>query len=432
MYLFFNPSKTKVKTPLKSRREQKSSFISTTLKNEKFQQVSGLLLILVSLFLSFSFTSYLFTWKADQSIVSDPEFGLLLSTDTELTENKLGVLGALVSHFLINNWLGVSAYLFAFWSFLLGWRVIFKSYLLPWKKTLKYSAFLLCWCSITFGYFFHDSLSYLGGSFGFFISKWMSAIVGDIGVLLFITFSLASFLVTEFNFNKIGLLINSLIKKGKQEDIQPVIESENSFSQENGKPEIIELPTDGPDISNQGIPVLDVEPKPEESEDNKTIEFDTPVQPEDIIKPKPKSSEEISLAIEETTKEVEAKAETVASDNDSLYDPTLDLSNYKHPTLDLLEDYGNQRIEVATEELEMNKDKIIETLGHYKIGIDQIKATIGPTVTLYEIVPTAGVKISRIKNLEDDIALSLSALGIRIIAPIPGKGTIGIEVPNSK
>ena len=432
MYLFFNPTRTKVKTPLKSRREQKPSFISTTLKNEKFQQVSGLLLILVSLFLSFSFTSYLFTWKADQSIVSDPEFGLLLSTDTELTENKLGVLGALVSHFLINNWLGISAYLFAFWSFLLGWRVIFKSYLLPWKKTLKYSAFLLCWCSITFGYFFHDSLSYLGGSFGFFISKWMSAIVGDIGVLLFITFALASFLVTEFNFKKIGLLINSLIKKGKQEDIQPVTESANSFSQENGKPEIIELPTNSSDISNQGIPVLDVEPKPEESEENKTIEFDTPVQPEDIIKPKPKSSEEISLAIEETTKEVEAKAETVASDNDSLYDPTLELSNYKHPTLDLLEDYGNQRIEVAKEELEMNKDKIIETLGHYKIGIDQIKATIGPTVTLYEIVPTAGVKISRIKNLEDDIALSLSALGIRIIAPIPGKGTIGIEVPNSK
>jgi len=413
------PSKSK--NP-KSRLRAFRSFIA----DERTHKIGGLMLLLFSFFLLVAFTSNLFTWKADQAIAgAGSPWQLLLKNDLQV-ENWLGKMGAIVSLQFVNHWFGICSFVFPFLLFLTGVRILFEVTLLPFGKTLRYSFFGLIWTSAFLGYIFHSSsLLVLAGGYGYQLSQWLSGLLGFIGAGALLVFTFVGFLVLAFNI--------SFVRKPRELEIVETNES----------PE----PETAASVPLMNVIRTDEAPRTVELElGNEEEEEEEPEQEVvDEEEPVAEESEEEEEEESETDEEVPMEVEPVAEDeiageitSDDLvqalgeYDPTLDLSGYQYPTLDLLENYGEKKIEVNKEELEANKNKIVETLSHYNIAIDKIKATIGPTVTLFEIVPQAGIRISKIKNLEDDIALSLSALGIRIIAPIPGKGTIGIEVPNQK
>lgn len=418
-------SKANGKTALKERISRSFAFI----QNERFQKVFGLTLLLFGVYLVIAFTSFAFTWEVDQ----DKVLGDLFSSDVKV-ENWLGKFGAYISYVFIYKWFGVSSYIFAFLAFVTGLRITFNLQLLNLNKTYAFSFFFLVFCSITFAYFFSNMLFYLGGAFGYTMSNKLTATLGSIGAGVFLVFAFLVFLVVAFN-------ISFVYSKKKKEELQP---------QESGLPD-----------AEKVMPVNTFkqeteEPAAEESEEEleEDDEFEEVPEPfvivneeknaitEEVEKPEVKepiilsaATDEVQFTVEQTEpKEEELTPEQLAEAlvmQAGEFDPTLDLSSYQFPPIDLLENYGGSKeIVINTEELNANKNKILKTLGDYGIEIEKIKATVGPTVTLYEIVPAAGVRISKIKNLEDDIALSLSALGIRIIAPIPGKGTIGIEVPN--
>ncbi len=399
--------------PSKSSFAEKFSNLFAFAHDERFQKIFGLTLLLFSVYLTIAFTSFVFTWQVDQ----DKVVGNLFSP-TVSVENWLGKLGALLAHVFIHKWFGVASYIFAFLAFITGLRITFNIGEFNFRKAYSYSFFFLIFTSITLAYIFNDALFYLGGAFGYTISTKLNGILGYIGTGVLLFFAFIVFLVAAFNVSF------DLSKKYAPTNDEPDASPDNETKQNNFKDEVAENVIETPlentfEITNE--PKHDII--------------------EEIVKPEVK--EKIILATEngveftlENTenKEAEIPAEVLA-ETETLpfgeYDPTLDLSSYQFPTLDLLEDYGGSKdIVINTEELNLNKDRILKTLSDYGIEIEKIKATVGPTVTLYEIIPAAGVRISKIKNLEDDIALSLSALGIRIIAPIPGKGTIGIEVPN--
>jgi DNA segregation ATPase FtsK/SpoIIIE, S-DNA-T family len=383
------------------------------ISNEKLNKSIGLFLLVFSVFTLLAFSSYLFTWEVDQNIINN----YWDNPDVEV-ENWLGKLGAYFSHHLIFNGFGIASFLFVLLSFIIGFRILFKTQLLPIGKTFKYCIFSIVWISISLSYLI-PSMPILGGAFGFQTNIWLSNIVGSIGIFLFLALTLLIFLVLNFNIS-----FNFLIPKKdeieeettlEEESLAPNLKNEFIYDEE----EIIE------EEKNEEI-ILDNEL---EEEEEKPIALDNNIT-EPLIT---KKTDDVEFSIEEP----EVKDETLTDEElknkvseFGEYDPTLDLSSYVLPSIDLLKDFGNTQKKVSTEELEANKNRILETLENYNIKISSIKATIGPTVTLYEIIPEAGVRISKIKNLEDDIALSLAALGIRIIAPIPGKGTIGIEVPN--
>lgn len=380
------------------------------LKNEKLAKSVGLLFLLTSIFLLLAFSSFLFTWEIDQ----DKLFNHWNDPDLQV-ENWLGKLGALISHQLIFKGFGITSFFFIFLFFIVGFRILFKSNLLPMGKSFRYTLFSILWFSIVLGYVFPNT-PILGGAFGYTTNLWLFSLIGNVGTGLFLTFTILLFLV--FNFN---LSFNFLSKK-------PDIEKDNSPLE----PETIDKVTES--LIDEEFPaIIDLETTPE------TINTETSVQDIELSTETPQKeettlpSDEIEFVVEEADTKDKILSDDVVDSKVSEfgeYDPTLDLASYQLPSIELLKDYGVSKNSINTEELEANKNKILSTLENYNIKINTIKATIGPTVTLYEIVPAAGVRISKIKNLEDDIALSLSALGIRIIAPIPGKGTIGIEVPN--
>lgn len=399
---------------------------SLNLGNGRFVKIIGLFTLLCSIYFLVAFTSYLFTWQDDQSYVIDANGGWsnLLKTPAELSQqqiaaagvvqNWLGKFGALLSHQFMYEWFGVASFLFVFVLFVLGYRLLFKVKLFSLGKTLAYSFFALVFFSLTLAYFHAfvaDFPHYLEGEFGFWANRLLQAQLGNVGTLGLLAFAGLTTLTIAYNFDF------KLPERGPQyvvpEDVNSEIVDENVS-------EPVEFPLHNrfqDDLEKEDARIADL---PIETE----LEEEFP-EPELLTEEPPTEGPELS--IEESAEEI------TASDlvqQFGTYDPKLDLSQYKHPHLDLLENYGSAKISVNAEELEANKNKIVETLNHYNIEIDKIKATIGPTVTLYEIIPAPGVRISKIKNLEDDIALSLAALGIRIIAPMPGKGTIGIEVPN--
>ena len=425
-------------------------------KSEKTKQIIGVGLILSSAVLLLSFTSFLFTWKADQSKVELPIWDYYQNSSI-VAENWLGKFGAAISHLFIYKWFGIASFLFVVLAFLIGFRILFKVSLLPIFKTLKYSLFGLLWLSLFFGFAFDGDLFYLGGAVGFELNQFLNATLGTIGSGIIIFFLLSIFIISVFD-------VKSFFKSFKTDLDQIKKEEEEKFEEINSELTVDELhdqaaaDEEDEDLENQEIPepfikttneipvteehtfeVNEVEQEKEEViEDKFPLEVEEPKT--DAVELTTEVTEElneipvdVSLEIEEpaekdeilSDKEVNKKLEEFGE-----YDPTLDLSQYKMPGIDLLQDHGDGKIKVDKEELEANKNRIVNTLENYNIKIQSIKATIGPTVTLYEIVPAPGVRISKIKNLEDDIALSLAALGIRIIAPIPGKGTIGIEVPN--
>jgi len=397
--------------------------------DERLQKATGLALVLASVFMLIAFTSFLFTWQADHDKVSGSWMTLL--TQSEITvDNWLGKTGAIISYQFINNWFGIASFVFVLLSFTAGFRILFEIALMPAKKTVIYSIFALIFVSTTFGYLFHghSSLLFFGGGFGFEVSKWLTGTFGSIGTALLLFFVFTGFFA-------IMLKIPFRLPAKREE----VLETEKAI-----QPEIemtagnhFIIPDEPAPVAkvvevDKSIELLVRQAVVEESKATLELTVEEPAKPLSSIK-----DTEVPLAIEnlEEEKAVMEEVEIILGDTLGDYDPTLDLSSYRFPETELLENYDSKRNlshEELRAELESNKDKIVQTLGHYNIGIDKIKATVGPTVTLFEIVPMAGVKISKIKNLEDDIALSLAALGIRIIAPMPGKGTIGIEVPNQK
>ncbi len=422
-------------------------------KNEKTQQVVGVSLILTSAVLLLSFTSFLFTWKADQSKV-EIAFWDYYQDSTLVAENWLGKFGAAISHQFIYKWFGIASFLFVVLSFLIGFRTLFKVSLLPIIKTIKYSIFGMIWLSLFFGFFFDNDLFYLGGAVGYELNLFLSSTLGKIGSGIFVFFLLTIFIISVFDLKAFFKNFKKDVDQIRKEELekQEELTAESSIDELHDAAEAeanAESDTDSLDTTNSEteIPIteefhLEVEAPEEKVEDKFPLEVEVPkeVTPPGAVELDTQVTAELNEIPEEVSLEIDesVKKEEILSDKEvnkklkdyGEYDPTLDLSEYQMPGIDLLSDHGDGEIKVDKEELEANKNRIVNTLENYNIKIQSIKATIGPTVTLYEIVPAPGVRISKIKNLEDDIALSLAALGIRIIAPIPGKGTIGIEVPN--
>ncbi len=441
---FRDEPKSKPTTKSKIPRETAEVMPKFKLNDDRSIKIIGLFFLIVSLYFMVAFMSYLFTWKDDQSYVLDANGGWanLWKTQAELSdmglnqpvvENWLGKFGALLSHQFIYEWFGVASFLFIGVFFIIGYRMLFKIKVFSISKTLSYSFFLLIFISVTLA-FFHGFLTdyphYLEGEFGFWTNRLLQAQIGNAGIAGLLAFAGLTVLIIAYN-------IDFKIPERSSEPTYVVPDTpENVELEEEVRYEPVEFnlpnrPNAENGVSNkvnQNLPPLQTIERPEPEEHVNVVlspSRNVPMETADAVVNEIKETPPLTIEVTE-----EEKKSTELVEQFGMYDPTLDLSSYKYPPLDLLENYGSNKIAVNAEELEANKNKIVETLNHYNIEIDKIKATIGPTVTLYEIIPAPGVRISKIKNLEDDIALSLAALGIRIIAPMPGKGTIGIEVPN--
>lgn len=404
----------------------KNRFNFDFLKDPRLRLTAGFFLLITAIYLFIAFLSYLFTGKADQSLffTGTEDLGVIDTfsqiRDSGLdAENWFGHIGALTSHYFVFKWLGISAFFIPPLLFLLGFRMVFQREPVSIFNVFIFSVFAGLWISLLLGYITHSisgvtELSFLSGGLGFELAKIADGFLGW-GTFLLLVLSLFIFIIYFFNVTSIPAFA---IKDPKPMGVDALVEEDD----EKIKPAYTDDQDNWPVVVPPAEPVL-LTTIPELKKPAEVKELKLEVEPKKA-EPKP----EPEFIVEEPV-ETDALADELVAQQ-GLYDPTLDLSDYKFPTLELLNEIESGKVQVTQEELNQNKDKILATLVNFKIGISSIKATIGPTVTLYEIVPEAGIKISRIKNLEDDIALSLAALGIRIIAPIPGKGTIGIEVPN--
>lgn len=419
--------------------------IGAFLGDRQFQKFSGMFLVLISIFMTISFFSFFFTWRVDHDKVSGPMLELLSSNSIRV-ENWMGKFGAITSHYFIQRWFGVAAFALPFIAFLGGFRILFKMDLLPMGKTLRYTFFGFVFTASLLGYLFYSNgnMLFTAGAFGYAINTWMIATLGNIGTGLTIAFAGLAFAVIvfglEFKLPKFPEKTNAESPDDVDLDVATP-ETEVQSTATNRLRDELES-TGSVDLD------LDTTETGQEEEDElfadsfPSMETDTELSLEptlinsDTTTSETKDPNGVELSIESVALPEESTEADEIPETEVLgeYDPKLDLSSYRFPTIDLLENHGSNKNQLSMDELkaelEMNKNRIVDTLKNYNIAIDKIKATVGPTVTLFEIIPQAGVRISKIKNLEDDIALSLSALGIRIIAPIPGKGTIGIEVPN--
>lgn len=405
----------------------------------KFGQIDGTKLVLtfgilsisISIFLFIAFISYLINGPEDQSLVMNSNAEEIRSTARE-SSNWLGYLGAQAGHWMIYRWFGIAAFLFPPLLFILGVKWAFKSTIIPLIRYATFALFFTFWLGLLTGYIVilvqgYSYWSFLSGGFGYELAK-LSADFLSWGTFILLGGSLLIFVIFYFDISSLDWFSFKSDQKDPDLDLDDdyeTAESKNPFA-ETKEEEIVEQESD--DDGSSWIIKNEVEPKEKTPPKTKELELTQVNLLEEMKETDPPEFKPEEKAFSVKKNQEEKTADAV--ENLDPYDPTLDLPRYKYPTLDLLNEYDLQKVTVSRQELEENKNKIVETLENFKIGIQEIKATIGPTVTLYEIVPEKGVKISKIKNLEDDIALSLAALGIRIIAPIPGKGTIGIEVPN--
>jgi S-DNA-T family DNA segregation ATPase FtsK/SpoIIIE len=434
----------KDKVPFMQRVEQFKLFYL----NERTQKIVGLILILFSAYLAIAFVSYFLSWQVDQDKVLGSSDDLF-SPETKV-KNWLGKAGALVSHWFMYKGFGAASFVLVPVFFMYGLQKVVQKKLINIGSFNAKWLFILVWSSLVLSFVFSESLFYMGGGFGYFINSQISNFVGSIGLIALLAFSMLTFLVLIINLS-FKLPTKPVIHEDEQiqAELEPEIKNEtkdfNSAFNEIKEPKL---------SAEEEAELLNFEIKGKEEKPNEEVIFEViaPIKEEAIkeIIPEPAIEEieepiintaevivkngepefEIKEIVEEPiVKEEENRAAKLVEEFGE-YDPTLDLGSYQFPSFELLNDYGNTGSKVNQEELVANKNRILSTLKNYGIEIASITATVGPTVTLYEIVPAAGVRISKIKNLEDDIALSLAALGIRIIAPIPGKGTIGIEVPN--
>jgi len=423
-----------------------TSVLSRFTPSRQHKITIGILLVLLAIALAVSFISYFVNGKFDQSELND--FG---NRNSEV-QNWLGKLGAFLSDFFIYKGFGIASFLFVRLLFLTGAYLVLDLTVSKLKKTWFWDMFVIIIISILFG-FFSKSLPELGGIIGFEMNAFSQDYIGKAGTLLALIFGIVIYLIFKIKVSpdKIKNAFEST-KKEINNDLKT-----SGATTTSGAYNLEEFAVnDDTDIVENSSETLITTPnkndfEEEEEELGEITLKTTPSQFEinkEALKPTIGTASELSLNINKPIEEVphasdelvieKVEEEDIIEENLAAklvshfgeFDPTLELSNYKFPTIDLLKDYGTGGITINQAELEENKNRIVETLRNYKIDIAQIKATVGPSVTLYEIVPEAGVRISKIKSLEDDIALSLSALGIRIIAPMPGKGTIGIEVPN--
>ncbi len=368
----------------------------------------GSFLFLLGLALLFSFVSYFFTWQADQS-----EIGVLAERELQ-TKNWLNKFGANVAHFFIYDGFGISAFIFAFLVTLTGIYYFFDYAKKQLTKFWFWGLLLMLWISVFFG-FFGEKTTLFSGIIGFETNDLMQDYLGLVGAMLVMIFILIVYLVVRLKLTP-EMAIDAF-KSSKKQIASEFVVDENKTDHKTS-------------TVNSEIEDEDEEDIPEPFIEEKVSPPPAPPVEKIILKSDVEGDVEMEVEQAADEEEIENLSDKLVKDFGE-FDPKLELSNYKFPSIELLRDHTvGAAITIDQEELEENKNRIVETLSNYKIGIANIKATVGPTVTLYEIVPDAGIRISKIKNLEDDIALSLSALGIRIIAPIPGRGTIGIEVPN--
>ena len=423
-------AKTTKKEPLqkKDRSESEASKPWEITKQHKI--VLGCLLVLFSIALAIAFISFYIHGQVDQSAVAE------LTNRTETVQNWLGKFGAFLADLIVYNGFGLASFLFVRLFFLTGIFLILNLSSKKLKGIWFWDLFAIIILSVLFG-FFATSLPELGGVVGYELNLFLQDYIGKTGTLLTLVFGLVVYLIFKLKLSpeKVQSFFENT-KKDIKTDLSSLAMSKNegaynleefAVAEQNELEDIVLKPK----ISQFEINKESLKPTISHSSE---INLDPITKP--IIVPPPFNNDTVNPLdsfVIETAQEEDIIEENLASrlvSDFGLFDPTLDLSNYKYPTIDLLKEYSTGGITINQEELEENKNKIVDTLRNYKIEIAQIKATVGPSVTLYEIVPEAGIRISKIKSLEDDIALSLSALGIRIIAPIPGKGTIGIEVPN--
>jgi len=451
-------STPKVNSPILNPDKEADVVVSEVVKDERTMKILGSVALLTSLFLFVAFTSYLFTWQEDQDMVQLWRTQLFSLQDVK-ANNLLGYIGAFVAYQMMFNGFGIAAYLFCTFFFVLGVNLFFTKPIFSLWRNVRYVLLGLLVLSTCFAFLTPNTPFSWGGALGEYSSSWLIKFVGRFGTGAILLIAGFSYIIWRFNPSFNVPNFDFLIPKKKvpdfvSEDTEEAVKQEWDLNQP--APSETTIPTGNSLKENpSGISVImpesdeteaalgELGPKlfidelslnEEPGEEKKTpLEADDSEEEEDAnasdepLDIDDELLEDLDLEINEVPKE---KMLASVGSLTTKYDATLDLKNYKYPHINLLETHGSEKIVQDPEELETYKNQIIATLKNYDIAIQRISATVGPTVTLYEIVPAPGVRISRIKNLEDDIALSLAALGIRIIAPIPGKGTIGIEVPN--
>ena len=443
-------------------------------RDERSYRIAGLAVLLLSAYIAIACVSYLISGANDQDILigNGPQ--------NVSYQNWMGGIGASLAHALMFHFAGIAALCLPFLTFLIGWKFLTGKHLLPFFKTFRICLGIMLFVPLAVGFFAHHTnpipydhieISINGlfvGGYGVVATHFCVSNLGWIGTLLGILFVVVVFFIVNFNHHvdtfmaRLAVLFRSKPKPDNPRPFEKEYEEEEVPFRSTVNTEETTV-----EVKAEAVPTYTPEPEPEPDtyefiaeedapKQTTSFDFDNPMEPQPtfaLIPEEEKESDEFELSptssgnstifedddmgdlgieIAPVVQAEELSSDEIESTEFGEYDPKLDLSRYQLPSIDLLQNYGGNGPQISKEELEENKNRIIETLNHYKIEIAKIKATIGPTVTLYEIVPAPGVRISKIKSLEDDIALSLAALGIRIIAPIPGKGTIGIEVPNSK
>ena len=414
---------------------------TTFFKSETTHFVIGLISVIFSVYLLLAFISFFFTGAADQSILDNQQPGELMQT-TNHVKNYAGARGAQLAEFLINECFGIAACFIILFLAVAGMKMIKAYQFRVWKWFMSCSI-LLVWFSITLGFIFDgtfsDSFIYPGGLHGHNVSAWLVSQIGmpGLGLLLLITALLFFVYLSSETIKMIRKALHPNFKRKKKDtatatdnenndtSIKPKREEKKEYS--NPQPAVVDFELEQPMKVEVGSKEEEVSNTPFPFEEKQTSEPQRPM-PTEANEEEEEDNDEPDFTVSDDTSEEDAEYKGPALQP---YNPRLDLENYKFPTLDLLNQYEDNGPNIDMEEQNANKDRIIKVLRSFGIEISSIKASVGPTITLYEITPAEGVRISKIRNLEDDIALSLSALGIRIIAPIPGKGTIGIEVPNA-
>lgn len=414
---------------------------TTFFKSETTHFVIGLISVIFSVYLLLAFISFFFTGAADQSILDNQQPGELMQT-TNHVKNYAGARGAQLAEFLINECFGIAACFIILFLAVAGMKMIKAYQFRVWKWFMSCSI-LLVWFSITLGFIFDgtfsDSFIYPGGLHGYNVSAWLVSQIGmpGLGLLLLITALLFFVYLSSETINMIRKALHPNFRRKKKDtatatdnenndtSIKPKREEKKEYS--NPQPAVVDFELEQPMKVEVGSKEEEVSNTPFPFEEKQTSEPQRPMSTE-ANEEEEEDNDEPDFTVSDDTSEEDAEYKGPALQP---YNPRLDLENYKFPTLDLLNQYEDNGPNIDMEEQNANKDRIIKVLRSFGIEISSIKASVGPTITLYEITPAEGVRISKIRNLEDDIALSLSALGIRIIAPIPGKGTIGIEVPNA-
>ncbi len=440
-------SKTKPADPEQLKQEKEETVeVKQLLKDERTHKIAGSILLLFAFLFFIAFTSYLFTWGDDQDKFS---YRMLLANDIKV-QNLLGTFGAFISEVFVRHGFGIASYLICSTFFVIGVNLFFGKKVFSVVKNIKYLILGLPLISVAAAVVFQGKAFPYGGAAGDMMRDWLYQTIGKIGTIAVLSVAVLSYVIWRFN-PVFKLPSKKEINADQDTEAEPENISEKVEWKNPAEPVVT---TSGNTLKGNGAMVnavaeeeapdhglniveKDEEPEPVPEVKQPLVIPEEPAVMKDPVVPVKAAVPSSDLALEIKTVPEKAVEEPVVSAAAKVaaskpYDPILDLRDYKYPVLDLLENHGSDKIVQDANELENNKNQIIGTLRNYDIEIQKIYATVGPTVTLYEIIPAAGVRISRIKNLEDDIALSLAALGIRIIAPIPGKGTIGIEVPNAK